>query len=78
MNLDNLIKLDVEKKLKYEPIDEKIKSEIYYFDEEGNNTDKEHAVSAIIRELDENGNVVRENFGFFGNKNKNINSKRTK
>lgn len=39
------------------------KSEIYYFDDNDKMVDKEKATKAIIRELDENGNLVREIFG---------------
>jgi len=38
-------------------------AEIYYLDEEGKAVEKEPAVQAIIRELDEHGNLVRETFG---------------
>ena len=40
-----------------------MKSEIIYFDENDKIVTKEKAVRAVIRELDENGNLVREIFG---------------
>ena len=42
---------------------EKKRSEIFYFDSDGNITTKEKAVRAIIKEYDESGNVVKEIFG---------------
>ncbi len=39
------------------------KSEIIYFDDNGSIVDKEKATKAVIRELDENGNLVNEIFG---------------
>lgn len=39
-------------------------AELYYYDGDGNPTDKEHAERVVIRELDENGNLVSETFGF--------------
>ncbi len=44
-----------------------MKSEIIYFDENGKIVEKDKAVRAVIRELDENGNLVREIFGTIGN-----------
>lgn len=43
------------------------KSEIIYFDDNGSIVDKEKATKAIIRELDENGNLVNEIFGTIDN-----------
>lgn len=40
----------------------KRRSEIFYFDEKGNTVDKVHAVKAIVREYDENGELVNETF----------------
>ncbi len=34
--------------------------EIYYFDKDRNVVDKESAVEAVVRELDENGNLITE------------------
>lgn len=42
---------------------EKGTAEIYYFDDDGNAVDKEKATRAIIRELDENGELINEIFG---------------
>ncbi len=36
--------------------------EIYYLDENGNLTTQENAVKGITRELDKEGNLVRETF----------------
>lgn len=44
-----------------------MKSEIIYFDENDNIVEKENAVRAVIRELDSNGNLVREVFGVIDN-----------
>lgn len=38
---------------------------IFYFDENGNITDREHAKTFIINFYDENGNRVQEMFGSF-------------
>lgn len=43
--------------------EKKLKSEIYYFDDEDNIVEKENATKAVIRELDENGNLVNEIWG---------------
>lgn len=40
----------------------KIRSEIFYFDENGKSVDKVHAVKAIVREYDENGELINETF----------------
>ena len=40
-----------------------VMAEIYYFDEKGDPTPKLLATRVIIRELDENGNLVQEIFG---------------
>ncbi len=42
------------------------KSEIFYFDEKGNTVDKVHAVKAIVREYDENGELINETFANIG------------
>lgn len=39
-------------------------SEIFYMDDEGNACDKAVATRCIIRELDADGNLIRETFGF--------------
>lgn len=36
------------------------REEIYYFDQDGNSCEAEKAVKVIIRELDENGELVNE------------------
>ena len=38
-------------------------TEIYYMDDAGNPVDKDRATRAIIRELDENGELLNEMFG---------------
>lgn len=47
------------------------KSEIYYFDSEGKATDKSHAATAIVRELDKDGNLIRETHAVLNNNNYN-------
>jgi hypothetical protein len=37
-------------------------AEVFYFDEHGCPTDRQHAVRVIVRELDEEGNLVCETF----------------
>lgn len=44
-----------------------MKNEIVYFDNDNHIVDEEKATKAIIRELDENGNLVRETFGTIDN-----------
>lgn len=39
--------------------------ETYYLDDDGNMVEPEKATRGIIRELDEEGNLVRETFGTF-------------
>ena len=39
-------------------------SEIFYMDDEGNECDKAVAKRCIIRELDADGNLIQETFGF--------------
>lgn len=41
------------------------KIETYYLDDDGNFVEPEKATRGIIRELDEDGNLVRETFGRF-------------
>lgn len=41
-------------------------SQIFFFDEKGNTTDKAHAVKAIVREYDENGQMVNETLANIG------------
>lgn len=53
-------------------MDTKQNSEIIYFDDNDNIVDKENATRAVIRELDENGNLVREIFGTVKNQTNNI------
>ena len=38
-------------------------SEIYYFDEKGNSADETEAVRCVIRECDENGDLISETWG---------------
>lgn len=38
-------------------------TEIYYFDSNGETTTKEKATEAIIRELDQDGNLIQETRG---------------
>lgn len=40
-------------------------SEIYYFDKDGNIVDASIAVRCVIRECDENGNLICETWGMF-------------
>lgn len=43
-----------------------MKQDIYYFDKDGkSSTDEKNASSAIIRELNEDGEIVNEVFGNF-------------
>ena len=44
---------------------EVVKVETYYLDDDDNIVEPEKATKGIIRELDENGNLVRETFGTF-------------
>lgn len=44
-----------------------MQNEIIYFDENGKIVEKDKAVRAVIRELDEKGNLVREIFGTVNN-----------
>lgn len=45
---------------------EEIKNvETYYLDDDGNLVDPEKATRGVIRELDENGNLIRETWGTF-------------
>ncbi len=46
-------------------IDEKLKVETYYFDDDGNTVEPEKATRGVIREVDEDGNLVRETWGRF-------------
>lgn len=39
-----------------------MKSDIFYFDDEDKMVDKEKATHAIVREYDDNGNLVHETF----------------
>lgn len=41
------------------------KIEKYYLDDDGNIVDPEKATRGVIRELDENGNLVNETWGTF-------------
>lgn len=43
--------------------EEKLKSEVYYLDDEDNVVEKEKATKAVIRELDDKGNLVNEIWG---------------
>jgi len=40
-------------------------TEVYYFDDNDNMVDPEKATKGVIRELDENGNLIRETWGKF-------------
>lgn len=44
------------------------RSEAYYFDDKGKFTTAEKATHGIIREVDENGMLLRETFGYFASK----------
>lgn len=44
-----------------------VRSEIYYFDADDNCVDKSKAVKAIIRELDDKGNLIQETRANIGN-----------
>lgn len=45
---------------------EEIKNvETYYLDDDGNLVEPEKATRGVIRELDENGNLIRETWGTF-------------
>lgn len=44
---------------------EVVKVETYYLDDDDNIVEPENATKGIIRELDEDGNLVRETFGTF-------------
>ena len=49
------------------------KSEVYYFDKDGNMVDSvDKAYECIVRELDENGELVNEVFGYVNYKPKPI------
>lgn len=41
------------------------KTEVYYFDDNGNKVEPEKATKGVIRELDENGNLISETWGRF-------------
>ena len=41
-------------------------SEIFYFDADGNITDKDNAVRCVIRECTADGTLLQETFGFVG------------
>lgn len=44
-------------------VDDIASSEVYYFDEEGNYTDKEHSVRTIIKAYDKDGKLINETYG---------------
>ena len=44
---------------------EVVKVETYYLDDDDNIVEPDKATKGIIRELDEDGNLVRETFGTF-------------
>ena len=52
-----------EEKGNLQSISDVASSEIYFFDNEGNETTKENATRLIIRELDKDGNLINETFG---------------
>ena len=71
MEIEGLKKIDEPHEYKL-PDRSKIKSSnIVFFDEQGNVTDKEHAKSVVITEYDENGNLINETWG-------NVENERTK
>lgn len=43
-----------------------VKSEIFYMNDDGDVVEKDIATRAVIRELDKNGNLIHETWGFFG------------
>lgn len=43
-----------------------MKSDIIYFDAEDNIVEKENAVRAVVRDYDENGNLINETFVIIG------------
>lgn len=44
----------------------KIRSEVFFFDENGKSVDKVHAVKAIVREYNEKGELINETFANVG------------
>ena len=46
-------------------MDENLKVETYYLDDDNNFVEPENATKGIIREVDEEGNLVRETWGTF-------------
>jgi hypothetical protein len=52
------------KNSKYVNAERKRKSEIYYFDDDMNPVSRERATWALVRNLDENGNLLFEAEGF--------------
>lgn len=46
-------------------MEENYKIETYYLDDDDNIVEPEKATKGVIRELDENGNLVRETWGNF-------------
>ncbi len=45
--------------------EEDLKVETYYFDDDGNTVEPEKATKGVIREVDKDGNLVRETWGRF-------------
>lgn len=43
-----------------------VKAEIFYMNDDGDVVEKDIATRAVIRELDKNGNLINETWGFFG------------
>ena len=56
---------DLEKQNEGATETEVVKVETYYLDDDDNIVEPEKATKGIIRELDEDGNLVRETFGTF-------------
>ena len=59
--------INIRKKVKYM---DKINSTISFLDKNNNFVDEESATHAIIRETDENGNLIKETYMHMSNKNK--------
>ena len=62
MDFEKLVKKDDSREFHFDNILH-AKSEVYYFDENGNSVDKDQASRIIIRKLDESGNLINEVFG---------------
>ncbi len=62
MNMEGFIKDEVDMPVVIPRPLEGTDSKIIYFDEHGKSCDKEQAVSAIIAEYDNDGNLINENW----------------